>query len=140
MATAFQHRIVLIVPAAKVAAVVSWFQANIGPASVPADLGPALNASGSAADPVTHRWSSGAWSDDDGRRILFRLCQLAGVATPTLAQWQGWTRAEKRAWLLSVRDAILAGYGVYVQLSPGDGNWDRAGDALAVLGLRVIAA
>jgi hypothetical protein len=27
-----------------------------------------------------------------------------------------------------------------VQLSPGDGNWDRAEDALAALGLRVIAA
>jgi hypothetical protein len=140
MSTTSQHRIALVVPAAKVAAVTNWFAGNIGPNSVPADLGPALNPSGLAADPVTYRWCSGAWTDAEAKAILTRLCQLAGVAAPTNAQWNGWTGAQKRSWLASVRAGLLAGYGVYVQLSQGDGDWDRAEDALAALGLRVIAA
>lgn len=138
MPTAFQHRIALIVPAARIGTVVTWFRANIGAASVPADLGPGLNPSGLATDPVTHRWCSGAWTDAEARAILVQLCQLAGVTPPTAAQWSGWTGAEKRSWLASVRAALLSGYGVYVQLSQGDGTWDDSAAALAVLGLKVV--
>lgn len=138
MATLFQHRIVLVVPAAKVAAVVAWFQQNIGATSVPADLGPGLNASGLPTDPITHRWCSGAWNDGDCKAILAKLCQLAGVTPPTNAQWTGWNRAQKITWLKGVQAGLLSGYGVYVMLSPQDGTWDRAEDALTALGLKTI--
>lgn len=137
MPSVFQHRIALVVPAAKIGAVVTWFQANVGADSVPADLGPGLNPSGLASDPVTHRWCSGAWVDADAQAILTKLCTLAAVTPPTAAQWSGWTGAQKRSWLASVRAALLSGYGAYVQLSQGDGSWDDPAAALAALGLKV---
>jgi hypothetical protein len=136
--TAFPHRILLVVPVAKVAAVVAWFQANVGANSVPADLGPGLNASGLAADPVTFRWCCGAWVDADARAILAKLCQLAAVTPPTLATWTGWNGAQKRSWLLSVQSAILSGYGAFVTLADNGGAWDDPQAALAALGLKVV--
>lgn len=138
MPTTFQHRIILIVPAAKVAAVVSWFQTNIGAASVPADLGPGLSATGTA--PATFAWMCGAYTDPECRAILNRLCTLASVATPSLATWNGWSGAEKRSWLASVRAAILAGYGTYVMLADNAGQWDDPTAGLAAMGLQRIAA
>jgi hypothetical protein len=136
MPTAFQHRILLVVPAAKVAAVVAWFQANVGAGSVPADLGPGLNPSGLAADPATHRWCSGSWVDADARAILAKLCQLAGVTPPAAGTWAGWTQAQKMAWLRSVQAAILSGYGAFVTLCSNTDVWDDPAAALAALGLK----
>lgn len=138
MPTAFPHRIALVVPAAKVAAVVSWFQAQIGPNAVPADLGPGLNASGDPADPVSYRWCSGAWTDSEAKAILAKLCQLAGVTPPTNAQWSGWTRQQKIDWLHSAQASLWSGYGVWVMLSMNDGVWDDHEAALAGRGLKVI--
>lgn len=138
MPTNFQHRLTLIVPTAKVAAVTSWFHANVGANSVPDDLGPGLNASGLTADPVTHRWCSGAWLDSEAKAILAKLCQLAGVTPPTNTQWNGWTRAQKISWLSSVRAGLLSGYGIYVALSPQDGDWDATNTILDNMGLKVI--
>lgn len=138
MATLFQHRLILVVPVAKVAAVVSWMQANVGATSVPADLGPGLNASGLAADPVTHRWCSGAWQDNEAKAILAKLCQLAGVTPPTNAQWNVWNRAQKISWLSSVRAGLLSGYGIYVGLCPQDGAWDPTNTILDNMELKII--
>jgi hypothetical protein len=140
MPTNFQHHLILVVPAAKVATVVAWLQANVSPTAVPADLGPGLNPSGLVADPVTHRWCSGAFQDSEAKAILAKLCQLAGVTPPTNVQWNGWTRSQKIAWLQSVQAALLSGYGVYVMLSPQDGAWDNPQTALTALGIKVIAA
>jgi hypothetical protein len=140
MPTQYQHRLILIVPVAKVATVVTWFQANIGANSVPADLGPGLNATGLAADPVTHNWSDGSYTDAECKAILAKLCQLAGVTPPTNAQWSGWTGVQKRSWLGSVRAAILSGYGVYVTLADNSDVWDDPAAALAALGLQTIRA
>jgi hypothetical protein len=137
MATLHTLRILLIVPAARVAAVVTWFQANIGATSVPADLGPALNPSGLTADPVTHRWCSGAWTDAQAKAILAKLCDLAGVTKPTNAQWTGWTRQQKVSWLLSVQAGLFSGYGVWVQLMFNDEGWDASDGALEAVGVQV---
>jgi hypothetical protein len=135
--TVYVHRLILIVPAgAKVTAVVTWFSTNIGAASVPATLGPGLSASGSA--PATHDWLCGSYTDPECKAILAKLCQLAAVTAPTNAQWNGWDGAAKRAWLASVRAAILSGYGAYVTLADNEGQWDNATDALAAMGLKVI--
>jgi hypothetical protein len=140
VATAFGYRIILIVPAAKVAAVVSWFQANVGASAVDPQLGPALNPSGLPTDPVTHRWCCGAWVEADAKKILVKLCQLAGVAPPTAAQWDNATRAQKISWLHSVQAAIWSGYGAWVTLAGNDDVWDDAGAALAAAGVAVQAS
>jgi hypothetical protein len=140
MATQTVHRILLIVPVAKVAAVVAWLQTNIGANSVPADLGPALNPSGLAADPVTHRWCCGGWTDIEAKAILAKLCQLASVTPPTAPTWSGWTQAQKIAWLKTVQAAVLAGYGAFVALSDNAGTWDDPTTILSTLGLKVQAA
>jgi hypothetical protein len=140
MATNYAHRLILIVPAAKVATVVTWFQANIGANSVPADLGPGLNASGLQADPVTYRWCCGSFTDAECKAVLAKLCQLASVTPPTNAQWNGWTGVQKRSWLGSVRAAILSGYGVYVTLADNSDVWDDPAAALAALGLQTMQA
>jgi hypothetical protein len=122
---------------AKVAAVTGWFAANIGANAVDAQLGPPLSATGTA--PATFNWCCGSWVDADAKAILVKLCQLAGVAVPTVAQWDNATRAQKIAWLLSVQAAILSGYGAYVTLAMNDGTWDSPAAALAAMGLQVIA-
>jgi len=140
MPTLHVWRIILIIPAAKVAAVVTWFNNNIGPNAVSADLGPGLNASGLAGDPVTHRWCNGSWQDGDARLILRQLCILAGVTPPTLAVWNGWTRQEKIDWLQSVQAGIWSGYGAWVTLADNEGNWHNAPVEANGRGLQVQAA
>lgn len=137
MPTAHEHRVIIVAPVARVAAVVAYLQANVDATTDP-NLGPPLNATGLAADPVTHRWSNGAYLDWQCRLLLSRLCQLAGTAAPTLGQWNGWTGAQKRSWLASVRAGVLSGYGVGVFLAQNDGPWDDPQAVLTALGLRTI--
>lgn len=134
MATNHVWRIILVVPEAQVASVVAWFVANIGAGSLAAADMPQLSASGAA--PSTHRWCCGAYTDAEARAILVRLCNLAGVAPPSAATWNGWTRAEKIAWLQSVQAAILAGFGAWVTLAQNDGAWDSPAAQLAARGLQ----
>lgn len=136
MATQFVHRILVIVPAANVAAVVAWFQANVGAKSVPTGLGPGLSASGSA--PATHAWMSGSFVDADCKAILAKLCQLASLTPPTDPQWAGWTQTQKISWLASVQGGIKSGYGLYVTLADNTGTWSDPAAALTALGLKVI--
>jgi hypothetical protein len=137
--TSFLHRLILIVPVAKVPAVVAWLVANVDTLTDP-DLGPPLNPSGLATDPVTHRWCDGSFDDADCKAILLKLCQLASITPPTVAQWNGWTQAQKIAWLKSVQAAILSGFGAYVTLADNTGVWDDPDAALAVLGLQRMGA
>src|SRR4051812_16953909 len=111
------HRLLILVPVgAKLAAVVAWFQANIGANAVDALLGPALCAAGDGTLTPTFRWCCGGFADAEAKAILTKLCQLAGVAVPTLAQWDNATQAQKRAWWLSVRDAVWTNYGAWCSL------------------------
>ena len=133
--TAYQHRIILIVPAAKIAAVASWFQANIGPNSVDASLGPGLNAAGDASA-ATHNWLDGCYTDAECRQILAKLCQLASITPPTLPTWQSWTQQQKISWLKSVQASIRTNYGVYVTLADNRGTWDDPDACLAAMNLK----
>lgn len=118
------------------AAIVNWFKTNIGPSSVPDDLGPALSATGSL--PATHRWMNGAYQDHEARAILNRICNQAGVTPPTNAEWAGWTRAQKITWLRSVQNGLRTGFGVWVMLAVNPGQWDSPDDALAAMNLKRI--
>jgi hypothetical protein len=143
MPTSYVHRLLLIVPVAKVPAVVTWFQANVSIAGCTQAVDvaanwPGLNATGLVADPVTHRWCSGSWIDTDCKAILLKCCQLASVTPPTAPQWAGWTRPQKISWLQSVQAGLLSGYGIGVWLSNNEGPWDDAVNAAASMGLQVI--
>lgn len=142
MSTLHLHRLIVVSPeGAKVTGIVNWFSANIGANSVsPAADWPPLNATGLAADPVSHRWMCGSWQETECREILKKLCDLAAVTKPTNAQWTAWSRQEKIDWLVSVRTAIHTNYGVYVSLSSNDGQWDSPAAILTTLGLKTIAA
>jgi len=139
MPTNFQYRLIIIVPVAKVAAVVAWLQANIDP-NTDANLGPPLNPSGLFADAITHRWCCGSFVDSDCKAILVKICQLAGVATPTPAQWDNATKAQRISWLVSVQAAILSGYGAWIDLAGNANTWNDPQAALGAMVLKVRAA
>jgi hypothetical protein len=135
--TIYTWRIVLIVPVAQVAAVGAWFAANISPNAVPANVGPPLNPSGLAGDPVTHRWCNGGWTESEARAIIVKAANLAGVAVPSAATWAGWNRSEKIAWLRSVQANLWANAGIWLALTQNEGGADFAADELAGRGLKV---
>ena len=133
---AWGYRLIVISPVAKVATIANWITANIGADIVPAAVDwPELNAAGDASA-ATYQWIGLPLTVDWAKRILVKLCQLAGVATPTAQQWDAATTQQKINWLASVRAAILSGYGVYVTLSDNLGVWDSPDDALAAMGLQ----
>jgi hypothetical protein len=134
--TFLQARLIIIAPLNRVTPVVTWLQANIRPNCVPDDLGPGLSATGIA--PVTHRWCNSAFTDQECKEILIRLCQLASVSPPTNNQWNNWTKLEKRTWLASVRAAIFAGFGVWVTLADNEGQWDSPSELLTARGLQPV--
>lgn len=135
MPTTFQHRLIVIVPQARYAALFAWWQANVDAADDGSGW-PKLNASGLAADAETHRWCSTALVDSDLKAVLAKVCQLAAVAAPTNAQWTGWTRQQKQQWLAGVRASLLSATGIYLDLSDNDGAWDDAEAVLAVRSIR----
>jgi hypothetical protein len=134
--SSYLHRLLLIVPVGKIAAVASWFQANLGTDSIPTNLGPGLSASGAA--PATYAWLCGSYSDGECKAILTKLCQLAAVTPPTVAQWNGWVQDQKISWLKSVQAGILSGYGAYVTLADNGAAWDNPAAALQTMGLRLL--
>ncbi len=139
MPTLHQHRLIGIVPTAKASVVGTWWATNVD-ADEDYTKWPPLNATGLPADPVTHNWFNTALTDPQCKAVLTKLCQLSGVTPPTNAQWNGWTKQQKRAWLLSVQAAIITGYGLLVTLADNTGTWDNPANALTLMGLKVIQA
>lgn len=135
MASSHLHRVLCIVPEARVAAVGAWWQANMDAADNLSGW-PRLNASGNVADAATHRWCCTALTDLQCRTLLFRLCDLAGVARPSNATWNTMTEPQKRTWLAGVRDGVLAGYGIYVRLADNLGGWDDPEALLTAAGIK----
>ena len=135
MATNYTSRLVVIVPVGSVAAVGTWWQANID-ANDDLTTWPTLSATGS--NPATHRWCSVALTDAQLRAVLVKVCQLANVTPPSVGTWNGWTRAQKRAWLASTRDSLYANTGIWLDVSDNDGDWDDSQAERTGKGLQVI--
>lgn len=140
MATLNVHRILLIVPVAKVSAVVAWFQTNVGPNAVPADLGPPLNVSGLDTDSASHRWCCGSYTDAEAKAILAQFCQRASVTPAKDSDWIAWTGDQKRAWAAGVKDGLKAADGVLVSLADNVGQWDDPAQALKAMGVKTVQA
>jgi hypothetical protein len=135
MPTLNPHRLVVVCPLARLAALGAWWAANIDPADDCANW-PALNPSGSDADAATHRWCSTALTNAQWRAVVVRVCQIAGVSPPSVATWNGWTRAQQRAWLNTTREGLFAATGIWLAHSDGDGEWDDPEGALTRLAVR----
>lgn len=130
--TDFTERITIILPVARVASFGAWWTANIDP-SDDCSAWPALNAAGDNS-PATHRWCCTALTLPQVRKLMVRLCQASGITQP--AQWDSWTRAQKRQWLLSNRAAIRAAIGVWIGSADNDQAWERFDDHLDTMTLK----
>lgn len=115
-------------------AVATWLNTNLGANTVPADLGPGLSATGLA--PPAYHWCNVALTTPQAKAVLSRLCTLAGVATPTAAQWDDATPAQRRTWWDNVRGAVWTNFNVWCQLAANDGAWDDPDALLAARGVR----
>ena len=131
MPTLHQYRLHAIIPAARVAAVNTWIKANLNPEG--GDwLTPSLSATGNA--PYTYAHCSAALTVPEIKLILTALAAQAGRTLP--ADWDSRTRAQRKAWLVSARNAIDSNSGIYLTLSDNDGEWDRVETALSRKGLQ----
>jgi hypothetical protein len=131
--TLFLHRLIVICPAARFASVGTWWQNNIDAADN-LSTWPSLNPTGLPTDPETHRWCSTALTEAQCRAVLVQVCNLAVVTPPTLATWNGWTRAEKQSWLVSTRAQLFTNTGIWLDLSDGDGIWNSPEAVLVAAG------
>jgi hypothetical protein len=134
VATNFGNRLLVIVPSARCAALNAFIRAGIDPTG--ADwLTPTLSATGSA--PATHAWMCAAATEGQAKAFAQRVCQQASITFP--ADWDTKTRAERLAWVLSVRGQVYSTIGVYVAPMYNDGVWTDPQEALAATGLQVIS-
>ncbi len=119
--TAYQHRLIIVCPVARFAALVAWYAANIDPTDAGATW-PELNAAGDDA-PANYRWCSTALTDAQLKAVLLRVCTIASQTPPTNNQWNAWTRAQKQSWLAGVRDAMFTASGIWLDLCQQDAEW-----------------
>ena len=138
MATAYPQRLLCIVPDARKAALVAWWNANIEPGQGANTLAVPLSATGSL--PATHWWFSGAFTVPELRQIIVRLCSLAGITPPTVAQYNNSTNEQRRQWIRNAREDIYAATGIAVTPDDNEGPWADPDEVLAVLGLQRIQA
>lgn len=134
--TRYLFRLVVICPAAKLAAVGAWWKANLD-VNDDASTWPLLNPSGDPAQAATHSWCSVALKDSQARALLAKVCQLATVTPPTLGTWNGWTFAQKAAWLAGVRQQLFTNTGVWLDLCDNTGDWNDPTAALAQVAVKV---
>lgn len=142
MATQTPHRLLVVVPlapAGQFTALRTFWAASVVEAGDGPDdpaTWPGLNAAGDTG-PATHRWWSAGLKDAVCKAILVKACQIGGQTPPTNVQWNGWTAAEKVAWLKTVRDALLAATGIWLDLCPQVGaKWTDPEAALTKTGVK----
>jgi hypothetical protein len=137
MATNWSHRVLILIPVARRAAMITWWNANMDAGEGANTWTVGLNASGNPANPITHYWVSTAMVPADLARLLNRLCTLAGLIAP---DWPNLTRPELLDWLTLNLPIIRATTGIAVVRDDGDGEWSRAETLLENLGLQRLTA
>lgn len=129
----WQHRLIIVVPAARVAAFGAWHAGNIDPTDDCSGW-PELNAAGDDS-PGSHRWCGAAFTDAEMKLLVGRAAAMSGLTPPKASEWQAWTPAEKRAWMRSLRDQLYAATGVFIAVCDQGGRWDSPDEVLAAIGL-----
>lgn len=141
MPTLFQHRLIVVCPAARFNALNTFWRAQVDAADDVATW-PGLNATGSPSDPVTHRWCSTALTEPLLRPIIVQVCNLASVTPPTAPTWNSWGGQQKRDWLVTARTGLFSATGIWLALADNTGDWDDPAGVLTAMGsgLQVIAS
>lgn len=135
MPTNFIARILWAIPAANQAAYNNWVQANLDPDGGDRTFTVGLSPTGTA--PATFYVSCGAYTLAELKKIVQRLCQLAGISVP--ANYDDMTRAEKRVWFRSQIPTIKAQTGIRaLLLDDNDGDWSDYQAQIAAAGLKTI--
>lgn len=135
MATTYLHRLHVIIPAARCAAVNAWCKANLNPEG--GDwFTPSLSADGN--EPYTHAECSVALTNSELKLLLAQLLSMASASLP--ANWDSRTRAQKKAWLLAARDAFDVQTGIYLTPSDNDGVWEEPEEARTHKGVQTASS
>lgn len=130
------HRLLVIIPASSQASFNTWCINNLNEGGLAFTVG--LNATGLAADPITHYWNCRAYTNAELKLIVNRLCVLSGLTLP--ANWDTRTRAQKKAIVASNLDTIKTQVGIAdIRFDDNDGVWSSYSAALAATGLKTIA-
>lgn len=130
--TDYLHRLFVVIPAARRAGLNAWIKANLDPTGGDWFVA-SLNATGSTGA-ITHYAADFAVTNTQAKKLLGRLCQQAGIPEPS--GWDGWTRQQKKDWLLSQRAAIRTAIGVRILASDNEGTWGDKAAELTAAGLK----
>lgn len=139
MTTAFLHKLLIVVPAARQAALNGWWLANIDPVGGAQTFTAGLSTT--SALPATHFWAAPSLTNAELKLVIQRLIALAnaggaGIVLP--AGWDTMTRAQKIAWVESQWAAIKTATGIDGRFDPNDGAWSDYQAKAAGNGLRPV--
>lgn len=129
-----EHRVIFAIAAAAAPAYNAWWRANIDPAGDTFTVG--LNATRNPKDPVVAYWACMTLTTAELFKIAKKLAQLSGLPLPT----NGTTTAQKKAWLIDNKAAILSAGKCRFKLIMNDGAAVDPLDLLAAAGLKPIGS
>lgn len=131
MATSYLHRVLLVVPSGRRTTFNTWIRGNLDP-----DGGDWLTTglSSSGGTPFSHFWACASLTNPQLRLLMGRLCTLAGISQP--ADWDAYTRQQKKQRFLNQRAAIRSATGIWVDMMENDGVWNNPEDSLNTVGVR----
>jgi hypothetical protein len=132
MATTNIHRVLMLIPAARQAAIQSWWTTNVDPNDNGQTWNVGLSADGQA--PASFYWASAALTDADLIALVRRLALLAGITVPTAGSLA--TKQAKLDWLTANMPTITANTGIRLRRADQDGSWGSVEDELAAAGLQ----
>lgn len=132
MPTQHLHRIFGVCTAARQAAVNTRIRNQLDPTG---DNWFRVPLAATAAGPATHYMMSAALTNSELLALVGWLYQQAGGTLPSGATWNGWTRAEKRMWIRNTAIPQIRTWGVWLQHSDNDGDWESPDDELAQRGM-----
>lgn len=133
MPTQHLHRLTIIVPAARCAALNAWIKANVD--TTGGDwFTPSLSATGN--EPATHAACGVALTEAEGKKLLGRLAAASGISQP--ANWDTMTRQQKKQWLMDQKAAIRSAIGVLVVGMENGGEWIPSKDSRTEMALKPI--
>lgn len=136
MASTWEDRWLIVLPAASINTARTWWVNNIDPGTnAAAQFSVSLNATGRMADAATHYVACTAFTRALAFKFVKRLCALAGIAEP--AAWETWTKAQRLQWLQDQRPTIVANTGIRYWRSDNDGLWDDFQARLTAAGLKI---
>lgn len=134
MATAYLHRVFWIIPAASQGAFNTWVRNNLNPNGGDTFT---IGVSATGTTPATYYIACGAYTVPELKKIAARLCAMSNLTLP--ADWDTYTRAQKKAWLVSNWPTIRNKTGIKaIVLDDNDGTWSDYAATLASAGLKVI--